>query len=91
MEIEELKARLKEKARIYPVGGMVRRIDEVCRILFSVKIEELKTTEKKELDLCRRKFRAKYYARQYNIELDGEEYIIDGLYEDAYCIITYKK
>ena len=89
MEIEKLKAKLKEKAEIYPLEEIVIRLDEVCRTLFRIGLEKLKATQKKELDLCRRKFRAKYYARQHNLVLESEENHMEGLYENKYGIIAY--
>ena len=85
----KLKAKLKEKAEIYPLEEIVIRLDEVCRTLFRIGLEKLKATKKKELDLCRRKFRAKYYARQHNLVLEGEENHMEGLYENTYGSIAY--
>lgn len=91
----EVKTELKEKILVYPVEKIKERINEVAKRLFEKEIDVLKREKAEKLDLCRRKYRARYYAQQYNIFLGDEvENIFNTLnrnpiYEDDYGIMTY--
>jgi len=92
---EEDKERLKERSGIYPINKIVERVNKVSERFFGRRIEELKRENTRELDQCRRKYRAKYYAQQYSIYLDEkakniiERHEGELLYENDYGIITY--
>lgn len=91
----EVKTELKEKILVYPVEKIKERINEVAKRLFEKEIDVLNREKAEKLDLCRRKYRARYYAQQYNIFLGDEtENILNThngnpLYEDDYGIMTY--
>jgi len=88
------KTKLEEEMLIYPVEKIKERINVVSKRLFEKEIDELKKEKEKELDLCRRKYKGIYYARQHDLSLSSMEGILNRhnerpLYEDDYGIITY--
>jgi len=91
----EVKTELKEKILVYPVEKINERINEVAKRLFEKEIDVLKREKAEKLNLCRRKYRARYHAQQYNIFLGDEAESIlntlngNPLYEDDYGIMTY--
>ncbi|MEA2074937.1 MAG: small ribosomal subunit Rsm22 family protein [Euryarchaeota archaeon] len=91
---KKIKTKLEEEMLVYPIEKLKERIDEVAKRLFEKGIDELKREKAEELDLCRRKYKGRYYAQQNNISLSGMEDNLSRhndnlLYEDDYGIITY--
>jgi len=91
---KKIKTELEEEMLIYPVEKIKERINVVSKRLFEIEIDELKREKAENLDLCRRKYRGRYYAQQNNVSLSGIEDILNRhndnpLYDDDYGIITY--
>jgi ubiquinone/menaquinone biosynthesis C-methylase UbiE len=91
---KQIKVKLEEEMLAYPIEKLKERIDMVAKRLLEKGIDELMREKAEELDICRRKYRGKYYAQRNGISLSDSDYILNRhndrpLYEDDFGIITY--